>query len=119
MSRYAFRACIGLIWALAWGACQALTAQQILTPNCRADLAKCAQQPALQYYLGGIFDALAYVNKDLQGGTKLYCIDEAGLFDHEKVLRYIADRPPSMQAHNTTASVVRYLREFGGCSLTE
>ena len=105
-----------LAWALLIAmSAQTLTPEQILTPKCREDLSLCAQQPAFQFYLGGLLDAVAYISQDLENGTRLYCVDESNLFDHEKILRFIAQQNSAMWSRNTTAAVVKYLSEFGGC----
>lgn len=94
----------------------ALTPVQLLSPSCKAELKQCAQQPAMQFYLGGVFDALAHANHDLLAAPdRLYCKPESILFDHLRVLQFLHGHPEFAQ-QNVAAGVAAYLRAEGGCT---
>lgn len=93
----------------------ALTPAQLLTPECRSDMQMCAQQPALQYYLGGVFDALAFTNHHLlTEGKRIYCSPEKKLFNHFEVLVYLSQHT-EYQQQNVAVGVTHYLRDHGEC----
>lgn len=102
-----------------WMPCSALalTSEQILSAQCRADLEGCAQSQGFQFYMGGLLDAVAHYQETqtAAGEPALYCRPASELFDMSAILRHLAKLPPALSQRNTTVGVLDYLAENGGC----
>ena len=94
----------------------ALTTEQFLT-QCGNTVKQCQKTIPTQYYLGGLFDALGYLNGELKkdGKPTIYCKQETELFDMEALIEFIVKEQSRYLKKNPMSAVLDFIEARDSC----